>query len=110
GDGGLASSARALACFTEALLSGGLVPRARLREMVTPGPRRHLPGYGLGLVSRRDGAAVVAGHDGFYLGWTASTGMDDATGTTVAAVANLGGVRIPAARIAAAARRALAAA
>jgi hypothetical protein len=78
-----------------------------LREVVTPGPRRRLPSYGLELILRRDGDAVVAGHDGLYFGWTASTSTDDATRTTVTAVENLAGARLPGARIAWAARRAL---
>ena len=112
GDGGIAASAGDLARFTEALLLGDLVTPRRLREVVTPGPRRRLPSYGLELILRRDGDAVVAGHDGLYFGWTASTSTDDATGTTVSAVANLAGPRLagprlPGARVAWAARRAL---
>ena len=59
-------------------------------------------------MARREDGAIVAGHDGLYHGWTASVSADDATGTTVAAVCNLGSLRVPAARVAAAARAALA--
>ena len=74
-----------------------MVPRVRARGAA----------YGLGVMARRDGRAIVAGHDGLYFGWTASASTDDATGTTVAAVCNLASLRMPAARVAAAARAAL---
>jgi hypothetical protein len=64
-------------------------------------------GYGLGVMTTRAPGAVVAGHDGVYFGWTASTGIDDATATTVSAVANLMAPSVPAARLARAARAAL---
>ena len=64
-------------------------------------------GYGLGVMTSRVRDAVVAGHDGVYFGWTASTGIDDATATTVSAVANLTGPSVPAARLAKAVRAAL---
>ena len=38
---------------------------------------------------------MVAGHDGIYLGWTASASIDDATATTVAVVANLASPSTP---------------
>jgi D-alanyl-D-alanine carboxypeptidase len=107
GDGGIASSAIDLARFTEALLSGELLEPRTLREMLAPGPRRRLPAYGLGVMTRSTGRGVLAGHDGMYLGWTASTGMDDATGTTVTVVANLMGPTVPGARVARAVRAAL---
>jgi D-alanyl-D-alanine carboxypeptidase len=107
GDGGVASTALDLAHFTEALLVGELVSPPTRRAMVAPSPRRHLASYGLGLISRRTGNAVVAGHDGLYFGWTASTGTDDATGTTVSVVANVASPTIPAARVARAVREAL---
>jgi D-alanyl-D-alanine carboxypeptidase len=106
GDGGLACSAGELARFTEALLTGELVRPRMLREMLAP-PRRRRPAYGLGLMTRRGEGGVLAGHDGMYFGWTSSTAMDDATGTTVAATANLTGLTVPAARVARAVRAAL---
>ena len=58
-------------------------------------------------MTSQDRGAVVTGHDGVYFGWTASTGVDDATATTVSAVANLTGPSVPAARLAKAVRAAL---
>ena len=58
------------------------------------------------MTSRQPGG-VVAGHDGLYFGWTASASIDDATATTIAVVTNLAGPRIPALRVAEAARAAV---
>ena len=106
GDGPVASSAHDLARFTEALFGGELLAPGTLRAMVRRTDR--FPrgrGYGLGvMLYRTEGGAMVAGHDGIYLGWTASAGIDDATATTVAVVANLASLSTPAARIAAALR------
>ena len=108
GDGGIASSALDLARFTEALFGGELVSGRSLRAMTARTSRfGRKGGYGLGVMTTRVDGAVVAGHDGVYFGWTASTGIDDATATTVAAVANLTAPSVPAARLAKAARTAL---
>ena len=79
-------------------VTGGLIPNDAL------GRKR---GYGLGVMTSPLPGAVHAGHDGMYYGWTASTGIDDATATTVAVVANLAGASVPAARLAKAVRAAL---
>ena len=108
GDGGIASSAQDLARFTEALFTGELVSAQTLGAMVSRRSRfGRKAGYGLGVMTTQVPGAVVAGHDGLYFGWTSSTGIDDATATTVAVVANLAGPTVPAARIARAARSAL---
>ncbi len=108
GDGGIASSAQDLARFTEALFTGELVSTQTLGAMVSRRSRLgRKAGYGLGVTISQVPGAVVAGHDGWYFGWTSSTGIDDATATTVAVVTNLGGPTVPAARIANAARSAL---
>jgi D-alanyl-D-alanine carboxypeptidase len=108
GDGGIASSALDLARFTEALFGGELVSARTLGAMTARTSRfGRKAGYGLGVMCTRVPGAVVAGHDGVYFGWTASTGIDDATATTVSAVANLAGPSVPAARLAKAARAAL---
>lgn len=108
GDGGIASSALDLARFTEALFGGELVSAPTLRAMTARVSRfGRTAGYGLGVQVTRVGGAVVAGHDGVYFGWTASTGIDDATATTVSAVANLAAPSVPAAQLAMAARVAL---
>jgi D-alanyl-D-alanine carboxypeptidase len=108
GDGGIASSAQDLARFTEALFGGELVSAGSLAAMVARSSRfGRTRGYGLGVMLRRTRAAVIAGHDGLYFGWTASTSIDDATATTVAVVANLASPRVPAARLARATRAAL---
>ena len=108
GDGGIASSAQDLARFTEALFTGELVSTQTLGAMVSRRSRLgRKAGYGLGVMISQVPGAVVAGHDGWYFGWTSSTGIDDATATTVAVVTNLGGPTVPAARIANAARSAL---
>jgi D-alanyl-D-alanine carboxypeptidase len=106
GDGGIAASAGELARFLEALLAGELTAPATVRAMV-PRVRARGMAYGLGIMARHEGGAILAGHDGLYFGWTASASTDDATGTTVAAVCNVAGLRVPAARVAAAARAAL---
>lgn len=108
GDGGIASSAQDLARFTEALFTGELVRAQTLGAMVARTSRlNRKAGYGLGVMISQVTGAVVAGHEGWYFGWTSSTGIDDATATTVAVVTNLGGPTIPAARLARAARGAL---
>jgi hypothetical protein len=76
--------------------------------MVSQGSRLgRAAGYGLGVMTRQIPGVEVAGHDGLYFGWTASTSIDDATATTVAVVTNLAGPGTPAARLANAARAAL---
>ena len=108
GDGGIASSAQDLARFTEALFGGELLSGAALGELVTRSSRfGRRRGYGLGVMTSRERGGVLAGHDGMYFGWTASTGIDDATATTVTAVANIAGASVPAARLAKAVRAAL---
>jgi D-alanyl-D-alanine carboxypeptidase len=108
GDGGIAASALDLARFTEALFGGELVNTRTLGAMTARTSRfARRGGYGLGVMTSRVPGAVVAGHDGVYFGWTASTGIDDATGTTVSAVANLTAPSLPAAQLAKAARAAL---
>jgi D-alanyl-D-alanine carboxypeptidase len=108
GDGGIASSALELARFTEALFGGELVSAPTLRAMTARTSRfGRKGGYGLGVMTTRVPGAIVAGHDGVYLGWTASTGVDDATATTVSAVANLVAPSVPAARLVKATREAL---
>jgi CubicO group peptidase (beta-lactamase class C family) len=108
GDGGIASSAHDLARFTEALFTGELVSAETLGAMVARSSRMSRKvGYGLGVMLSTLPGAVVAGHEGWYFGWTSATGIDDATATTVAVVANLGGPTISAARIARAVRSAL---
>ena len=108
GDGGIASSALDLARFTEALFGGELVNAPTLAAMTRRTSRfGRRGGYGLGVIITRDRGAVVAGHDGVYFGWTASTAIDDATATTVSAVANLVSPSVPAARLTKAVRAAL---
>ena len=108
GDGGIASSALDLARFTEALFGGELVGASTLAAMTRRTSRfGRRGGYGLGVIITRVRGAVVAGHDGVYFGWTASTGIDDATATTVSAVANIISPSVPAARLAKAVRAAL---
>ena len=99
GDGGVASSARDLARFTEALFGGELVSAPMLGAMVARTSRfGRKRGYGLGVMTRREHGAVVAGHDGLYFGWSASSSIDDATATTVAVVTSLASPRVPASR------------
>jgi D-alanyl-D-alanine carboxypeptidase len=108
GDGGIASSAQDLARFTEALFTAELVNPQTLGAMVSRSSRLgRKAGYGLGVMTTQIPGAVVAGHDGLYFGWTASTSIDDATATTISAVTNLAEPSIPAARLAKAARAAL---
>jgi hypothetical protein len=108
GDGPVASGAHDLARFTEALFGGELLAEASLRAMVRRVSRfSRGRGYGLGVMLSRDpGGAAVAGHDGLYLGWSASASIDDATATTVAAVANLASPSVPAGKLATAIRKA----
>jgi D-alanyl-D-alanine carboxypeptidase len=108
GDGGIASCAQDLARFTEALFTGKLVSAQTLGAIVSRSSRlSRQAGYGLGVMISPIPGAVVAGHDGLYFGWTASTSIDDATATTIAVVTNLAGPANPAARLAKAARAAL---
>jgi hypothetical protein len=91
------------------VFAGELVGPASLAAMVRRSSRfGRTAGYGLGVMVRPIAGVRVAGHDGMYFGWTASAGTDDATATTVAAVTNMSALRVPAARLAAAVRTALA--
>lgn len=82
-DGGIATSARELGRFTDAVLGDQLLKPRTLDTMLSGMPANG--GYGLGVYSY--GGAVI-GHDGLYDDFSADTTYDEDRGTTVSVVAN----------------------
>ena len=82
-DGGIATSARELGRFTDAVLGDQLLKPRTLDTMLSGMSGN--AGYGLGVASY--GGAVV-GHDGLYGDFSADTTYDEDRGTTVSVVAH----------------------
>lgn len=85
-DGGIATSARELAKFTQALLRGKLLRRASLQAMKS-GSDANL-GYGMGL--EEYGRNNWWGHEGYYSPYSADTSFQAHTGLTVSVVTDGG--------------------
>lgn len=116
-DGGLATSAEDLATLTEALFEGRLLPGATVEDMTR---RSALPGsavggvlgalqtlylgrvrrsYGLGVAVEERACSTTWGHEGMYLGWSATTTYDPRTRVTITVTANLAAIPVPAERL-----------
>jgi D-alanyl-D-alanine carboxypeptidase len=84
-DGGIATNARNLARFTDALFSGAILARRTVARMTAPA------GPGLGIeTSRSPTGGRLYGHPGAYGGFSATLSFDPKTGTSVVALANSG--------------------
>ncbi len=112
--GGIAASAEDVATLTDALFRGQLLRPEKVEAMSSasgPGPNS-IPeilqkvssgatesAYGLGVSIEKRGETRTLGHNGMYLGWSATTTFDTRSRVTVTVLTNLAALPVPADRL-----------